>query len=157
MARPRNEGLSRRDSRWCSGKDFMGLRGALAEMRLVGEQVAVECSLSAGRIVMGALTKDVVGITTRHTTGEATRVSALEIGGGVNREAFGFLSRGGLVSLHRLFSRGEEGASKGGDIVGGCARDRGDGRKRNRRLRESNRERGGKGSVFQFAIDGLGN
>ena len=135
----------------------MGERGAFAEMRLVGEQVAVEFRLGTGSTIMGTLTEDVVDITTRHTTREATRVRALEVGGGVNREAFGFLSRGGLVSLHCLFSRGEKGASKGGDIVRGCARDRGDGRKRNRRLRESNRDRGGKGSVFQFAIDGLGN
>ena len=133
----------------------MGKRGALAEMRLVGKEVLVEDGLGRGVGIIGAHTEDMVGVATRHASGKAERVGALEVGSRVDREATGRWGRKRLVSLHGLLGRRQERASEARNIVRGCARDRGD--RRWRGSREENRDRSGKGgSVFQFAVDSFG-
>jgi hypothetical protein len=68
--------------------------------------------------------KYMIGIATKHTTGKAMGVGALEIGSRVKRESSRLGSRRRLVALHCLFGRRQKQASQGGDIVRGHTRDR---------------------------------
>jgi hypothetical protein len=84
------------------------------------------------------LAEDVAGITTSHATRKATRISALEVGGGVDRELDGG-SR--LVSLHRLLGRRNKRASESRRTEG-------------RKWRRGNIKRSGEGSsMLQLAIN----
>jgi hypothetical protein len=136
-----NKRLSRRDARGWRREDFMRQRGAFAKMRLVGEEVAVESRLGRGGAITRALTKDMASIATSHATRKATRISALEVGGRVNREATRLNGRVRLVSLHRLLGRRKKGASESRRTEG-------------RKWRRGNIKRSGEGSsMLQLAIN----
>jgi hypothetical protein len=78
-------------------------------MGLVGEQMLVENSRSAGSLVLGATAKYMVWNTAEHTAIKSDGVSTLEIGNRVNREFRS--SAGGRVAAHRFFGRRKERAS----------------------------------------------